>query len=74
MPVPLETVLLGGLRLDAPLERQRRETYQPGLKAQEEGHKKKGGLKARNIHTQSIVIPAQAGIQRAGKKCPVHAH
>jgi hypothetical protein len=24
MPVPLETVLLGGLRLDAPLGRQRR--------------------------------------------------
>ena len=37
MPVPLETVLLGGLRLDAPLGRQRRETYQPGLKAQEDG-------------------------------------
>ena len=33
MPVPLETVPHGDLRLYASLERQRRERYQPGLKA-----------------------------------------
>jgi len=35
MLVSSETELLGHPRLPACLERQRRETYQPGLKAQE---------------------------------------